>query len=187
MIKKVCENIWTVESDSNAYFLDLNEKIMIDAGRRANRKVLEQFLSKVVDFDGVQKVIFTHLHFDHIGNFDLFPNAEFFASEEEISCFEKDAAATTLNADMAEKIKRSGIKLNALGYIDGLEIIKTPGHTAGSICLWYPKEKVLFSGDTLLKGAVGRTDLPTSSPEKMQDSLNKLVSYNFRILCPGHG
>lgn len=187
MIRKVCSGIWKLEADSNVYFLDFEEKIVIDTGRRANRRILEQFLSKVVDFSKVQKVIFTHLHFDHTGNFDLFPNAEFFASKEEIESFRKDAASTTLDKEISEKLKKIELKELAGAEINGLEIIHTPGHTAGSICLWYPKEKVLFSGDTLFKDCPGRTDFPTSAPDKMRASLNKLISYNFKILCPGHG
>jgi glyoxylase-like metal-dependent hydrolase (beta-lactamase superfamily II) len=187
MIKKICENVWKVDVDSNVYFLDFDEKIVIDTGRRMNRNILEQFLGKVVDFEKIEKIVFTHMHFDHVGNFDLFPNAAFFASREEIGCFEKDPAAATLNEDIVEKLKAARIKLSVLEKLKGLEIIHTPGHTIGSICLWYAAERVLFSGDTIFKDGPGRTDLPTSAPGKLQASLNKLVSYNFKILCPGHG
>ncbi|MCP3682972.1 MAG: MBL fold metallo-hydrolase [bacterium] len=184
MIKKISDGIWKVPADSNLYFLDFDEKIIIDTGRRANISMIKQFLGKVVDFDKIQKVVFTHLHADHTGNFDLFKNAEFFASEKEIECFKRDPNGTVLDEEVALKLKE--IELKPLEKIDGLEIIETPGHTAGSICLWKADEKLLFSGDTIFKAGVGRTDLPTSVPEEMQKSINKLVGYNFRILCPGH-
>ncbi len=68
-------------------------------------------------------------------------------------------------------------------------IIHTPGHTPGSICIYSSSSKVVFTGDTLFRGAFGRTDLPGGDPEKMFDSLRKI----FRILTdeyvvyPGHG
>ena len=68
-----------------------------------------------------------------------------------------------------------------------MQIIKTPGHTKGSICFYHEKEKILFSGDTLFfNGNIGRTDLPTSAPEKMADSLAKLKRFQVDTLCPGH-
>lgn len=184
MIEKVSENVWKLKADGNVYILQ-KEEIVIDTGNRANRALVEQFLSKIIPLEAVKKVIFTHLHYDHIGNFDLFANAEFFASQEEIDCFKKNPDKTVLDKLIVKKFK--DIKLNPVpDKINGLKVIKTPGHTKGSICLWEPVEKILFSGDTLLKKGHGRTDLPTSVPAEMQNTILKLLNYNYRILCPGH-
>lgn len=187
MITKISDKVWkhTGSDMSNMYFLDVGKKIVIDAGNRSDRQEVSQFLGKVVDFADVEIVIFTHLHYDHIGNFDLFPNAEFYASEEEIKAFEKSAYDTVLSEEIVEKFK---IKLKPLpSKLEGLEIIKTPGHTSGSVCIWYPAERILFTGDTLFrKKATGRTDLPTSVPKKLNESILKLVEYNARVLAPGH-
>ena len=67
------------------------------------------------------------------------------------------------------------------------DVIKTPGHTHGGICLFEPKTGILFSGDTLFSsGNWGRTDLG-GSDEAIQKSLQKLEGLNWKILCPGHG
>lgn len=184
MIERVCEEVWKVKADSNVYVLT-RRFLVIDTGNRANRAVLEQFLSKIVPLDQIKKVVFTHLHFDHIGNFDLFENAEFYASEEEIEDWNKDEEGTILNKNMAEKF-RSAKLTPLMETIEGLEVVKTPGHTSGSVCLWEPAERILFSGDTLLSKGPGRTDLPTSASKELHQSLIKLVGYNYRILCPGH-
>ena len=64
--------------------------------------------------------------------------------------------------------------------------IATPGHTDGSICLLL--EDYLFSGDTLMRNAVGRTDLPGGNKEKLQDSIKKLMELpKDMVLCGGHG
>jgi glyoxylase-like metal-dependent hydrolase (beta-lactamase superfamily II) len=73
--------------------------------------------------------------------------------------------------------------------IDDLNIIlfrtiKTPGHTKDSLCFLY--KNILFSGDTLFHSGIGRTDLPESQPDKMQESLNKLKHLDYEILAPGH-
>ena len=69
-----------------------------------------------------------------------------------------------------------------------LQVYHTPGHTPGSICLAVEKEKLLFSGDTIFKDAVGRTDLPYSSPTALKKSL-ELIQQNFSgwQVFPGHG
>ena len=78
------------------------------------------------------------------------------------------------------------VKLSPLKDLLGLKIIKTPGHTKGSICLYYQKEKILFSGDTLFYNGFGRIDFPFSDPGKMEESLEKLKKIKYKILAPGH-
>jgi len=192
MMQKIAENIWKMSLDCNLYFLDFRERIIIDTGKRGNRHLIEQFLGKLIDLGSIKKVIFTHLHYDHIGNFDLFPNADFYASQKEIETFKNNPEETILNEDILQKFKDSGIELKPIESIKeelkqlGLEVIETPGHTAGSICIWYPEEKVLFSGDTLLKKSIGRTDLPTSDIKGMQTTINRLSEINYKILATGH-
>lgn len=70
-----------------------------------------------------------------------------------------------------------------------IRLLHTPGHTEGSCCYYLPEEAVLFSGDTLFAGSVGRTDFPTSSGADMRKSLQRLLSElpaDTRV-CPGHG
>ena len=69
-----------------------------------------------------------------------------------------------------------------------LEVLHTPGHTEGSVCLHADRERLLFSGDTLFAGSWGRTDLPGGSDEQMIDSLARLsrLATDLHVL-PGHG
>lgn len=69
-----------------------------------------------------------------------------------------------------------------------LEVLHTPGHTEGSVCLLVRDEGILFSGDTLFAGGWGRVDLPGGSPEAMADSIARCAGLDdsTRIL-PGHG
>lgn len=67
----------------------------------------------------------------------------------------------------------------------GLKPIKTPGHTTDSICILY--KDILFSGDTIFhEGGRGRTDLPGGNEEQIQESISKLKTLKYNILCPGH-
>ena len=67
-------------------------------------------------------------------------------------------------------------------------ILPTPGHTPGGICLYFPEEKVLFSGDTLFRMGYGRTDLPGGDISQLMDSLNRLFALPPETtVYPGHG
>jgi len=180
-VEKIADNVWKIKADSNIYVL-LDEKTIIDTGNRNQINILKTFMSNVIKFDDVEKVIFTHLHYDHIGNFDLFTKAKFYASEESIDSLKKDKAGTVLNKDIAEKFN---VTLNKLEDFNNFKIIKTPGHTKGSVCILY--KDILFTGDTVFDNKrIGRTDLPTSVPERLKESLNKISKLNFKVLAPGH-
>jgi len=67
-----------------------------------------------------------------------------------------------------------------------LRVLHTPGHTPGSICL--VGEKLIFSGDTLFAGSIGRTDFPEGSNSDMQLSLQEIVALpDYLLVYPGHG
>ncbi len=69
-----------------------------------------------------------------------------------------------------------------------LSILHTPGHTPGSICLYWPKEKTLLSGDTLFRMGYGRTDLPGGDMGQLISSLQRLFELpNDTKVYPGHG
>ena len=69
-----------------------------------------------------------------------------------------------------------------------LEVLHTPGHTEGSVCLLAPDERLLLSGDTLFAGGWGRTDLPGGSVPLMVDSLARLAGLDDDLgVLPGHG
>ena len=88
---------------------------------------------------------------------------------------------------LPDRLLKDG-EIVAVGGID-FKVIATPGHTPGGICLWAEKDKALFTGDTLMRGGVGRTDFPGGS---MQD---EILSIRTKLLTlppetrvyPGHG
>ena len=183
MIKEIAPKVWKLNVDSNVYFLDFKEKIVIDTGPSAYKAVVKEELGKVVSLDKVDRVIFTHLHYDHSGNFDLFPNAKFYASKGEIALFNKSKLKTVLHPFFA---RRFNVRLHVLKDGLGLKIIPTPGHTKGSVCLYYAKAGVLFSGDTLFFNGFGRIDFPFSDPGRMEESLEKIKGIKYKVLAPGH-
>jgi len=180
-MQKIADNVWKLNVDSNIYYLE-EEKIIIDAGPRSHHEHVKKELSSKVELSKIKKVIFTHLHLDHIGNFDLFPNAEYYASPEEIAYFKKNPVYAILDAKLAQIFD---VELKPLTQIKDFEIIKCPGHTHGSIALLY-KKKILFSGDTIFRNGIGRTDFPCSLPDKMEETLENIQKVEYEILAPGH-
>ena len=66
------------------------------------------------------------------------------------------------------------------------KVIHTPGHTEGGVC--YLCDNILFSGDTLFKGSIGRTDFPSGNSAEMLESLNRLCQLpDSTVVYPGHG
>jgi glyoxylase-like metal-dependent hydrolase (beta-lactamase superfamily II) len=68
-----------------------------------------------------------------------------------------------------------------------LEVLHTPGHTNGSICLYDEAKKIIFSGDTFFIEGIGRTDLPSGDMEALKKSLKRLASLDIEKVYPGHG
>lgn len=132
--------------------------------------------------ENVKFVILTHGHFDHIGS--AYHYAKLFDAQIVIS----SADAPFLSDDRLNLSYMVGTTLEEPFYADitledgdvinlgetELKFILTPGHTCGSGCYISEADKVIFSGDTLFCGSIGRTDFPTSDPVKMQLSLRKL-------------
>lgn len=70
----------------------------------------------------------------------------------------------------------------------GFSILSTPGHTPGSVCFYFPEDKVLFSGDTLFQMGYGRTDLPGGDIQQLWHSLDLLLALPPEtVVYPGHG
>lgn len=183
---EIYKDVYKIVGDSNVYFLK-KENILIDAGTSTDELLIKQSLEKIIPLDKIKTVIFTHLHYDHIGNFHLFKNACFYASKDAINCLKEDKYKTILLEPLADNFNISLKDINKLNLPDNLKIIYTPGHFKGSICIYDKKRKILFSGDTLFfNGGVGRYDLPFSSQEELFSSLKQLNSLDYDILAPGH-
>jgi glyoxylase-like metal-dependent hydrolase (beta-lactamase superfamily II) len=187
MITKIANGIYKLTYSSNIFYLS-EFSTLIDAGDRVDRNELLADSVSLFEPSDIKQVIFTHLHYDHIGNFDMFTKANFFASGKEIKSLEGNRYGTVLDSSIEEmfncKLKNiSSVKLP----FDMFLILETPGHTIGNLSIFDKQEKILFSGDTLFdNGNIGRTDLPNSVPAQMKQSLQKLKAIDYKVLAPGH-
>ncbi|MCK5779698.1 MAG: MBL fold metallo-hydrolase [Psychrilyobacter sp.] len=142
-----------------------------------NLEVLGEFLegNKLT----LEKVIFTHGHFDHIGGLDrlkeLYPNIEVYIGEEEKE-FLTRAELSLSNMLSGKDYKYIGEykTLKEGDTVFGFTVIDTPGHTAGGKCFYHKDSNIVVVGDTMFRGSYGRYDLPTSNGEDLFKSLKKL-------------
>jgi len=183
--------------DSNIYLIIDKTIALIDAGTGMNFENVKQNLSKFnLKPNNIELVINTHCHYDHVGGDRDFVQAagcEVCIHELEAGLLRKGDQIITLAAGFYEKIGpikavrglREGDKIE-LGELT-LEVLHTPGHTAGSICLYGPTRHLLFSGDTIFSDGVGRTDLPTGDAAALRGSIEKLLKLDVQNIYPGHG
>lgn len=178
---------------TNCYFLVEDKHcLIIDAGGDADF-LLEQIQREKLEPLGI---FATHGHFDHIlgvGEIQLSFDIPFYIFQEDEFLVKrvKQTAKHFLRTDpqMVEPARLHWLKKEKfdLGPFT-CEILSTPGHTPGACCFYFRREKVIFTGDTLFKDAVGRYDLSYSDKTKLQTSLKKLFSLPGETLVyPGHG
>ena len=153
------------------------EGIIIDPGFD-----MDEIINEIGDIK-IKAIILTHGHYDHV--------TDAFALSETINApvmIHKDdeimmAYSTQKKADKLLKDKDTF----DIGHLT-FDIISTPGHSKGSICIYNEEAGVLFSGDTLFFKDHGRTDLPGSSQKAMENSLKKLLALPPHTkVYPGHG
>ncbi len=182
MVQKVTSEIYKIKVDSNVYVIP-SLRLVIDTGPAEFKLKVKREVDKILGVRDVSKIVLTHLHYDHCGNVDVFPNARVYASAEAVRLLHKDPYSAVLDRKTANELVKRGV--HALDKLDGFKVINTPGHTTGSFCLLY--KDVLFTGDTYFReGVYGRVDLPTSNEALMEKSLSLISKLKYKKLCPGH-
>lgn len=169
-----------------------NNAIVIDPGFNK-----ERIISKIEENNlKVMYIILTHCHADHLSELEYlvkYTDADVFLHENEVDGLEDDEKShfTALN------VKKPNIPQNKIFTVKdedeikigniNLEVIHTPGHTNGCICLYEKSIDSLFTGDTIFADCYGRVDLKTGDFEDMKKSVEKLFSrFEDIIIYPGH-
>ena len=180
--------------DANAYLIVSPVPVLIDVGMNA-RYVLDT-ISGLIEPTDITTIVLTHGHYDHWGAVEAVSRL----TGAGISIHSEDAALLLDNVSSAavmfgaraaaftpDRLLNDGDSID-LGDGSSLEVIHTPGHTPGGICLYHEKSKSLFSGDTVFQGGgFGRTDLTGGDLHELVNSLNRLAGLDVAVMYPGHG
>ncbi len=186
---------WTnsFENNCNSFYIGGTVQALIDPG-------LKSFVPDLLDRmekDGIQRsqikyIINTHSHPDHYEGSELFSSKagiEIALHTEELEFMKEGGAilydlfglntpAVEINLPLSEGDLELGGEL--------FKVILTPGHSPGSIVLYWPKWKALFCGDVIFERNVGRTDFPGGSGTTLKKSIERISELDTDFLMPGH-
>ncbi|MBI5226721.1 MBL fold metallo-hydrolase [Candidatus Micrarchaeota archaeon] len=198
-LQRIAEGGWLLSGDthpkvcSNVYVLEGKDSLaLIDSGVDANRvREAVAHLGKPIE-----TVFFTHGHFDHVQAAIKAKWGGQMAKDDLDVIHELNAEWVNIQKpdffkpfDAGQKIGKSDVAFEAIHWHEfKLQIIRTPGHTPGSVSFFDEKRGILFSGDCkFADGGVGRTDFWGGNAEELEKSLEKIDGLDFKLLAPGHG
>lgn len=174
------------------------EAVVVDPGDDA-----EEIVQKIKERGfTVKALLHTHAHFDHIlGTADVQQavSGDILLHKDDLFLYEALPQQAQLIGLHIQALKSNTPPAPVKAYIEdgdpldfiqwGGKVIHTPGHTPGSVCFYFPQLNVLFSGDTLFFGSIGRTDLPGGDFRQIMASIKEklLVLPEETKVIPGHG
>ena len=180
-------------NNCNSYFIDGPKRILIDPGHRAMFDHVEKGLTDSgLDVGDIDLIISTHGHPDHLEAVQLFKGSETLSTLHEIEWQWINTIGRPMSAALGidiDAIKPDFFLQEGELSLDGLElqVIHTPGHSPGSVSLYWSDQKVLFTGDVVFKEGLGRTDLPGGDGAKLKASIKRLAELDVEWLLSGHG
>jgi glyoxylase-like metal-dependent hydrolase (beta-lactamase superfamily II) len=168
------------------------EAIVIDPGddiERIHRRLTGHGLK-------LKQILITHAHIDHVGGalkLKRLTGAPIMLNESDLPLLEMmDEQADWLGVETPEvaapdEVLKDGMKVG-LDHFKA-HVLHTPGHTQGSVCLYFKPLELLVAGDTLFAGSIGRTDLPGGDGKQILKSIHHrlLVLPDDTCVLPGHG
>lgn len=176
---------------TNTYVVSDEEKRAMIIDPACSNQYEQQVLYRYIQLEAldVQAIIATHGHLDHLWGAK-------WATEQWHMPVLMHEADIPIAQDMQGQYDLFGIRAIAQAFpMESIQksdfsfqILETPGHTPGSVCLYWEKEKVLLSGDTLFQMGYGRTDLPGGNMHQLIMSLESLFALPADVrVYPGHG
>ena len=173
------------ENNCNSFLIDGAKKILVDPGHRHLFQHVKRGLAQIETTpEQIDVVLVTHGHPDHLEMVGSFGPATLWA----MSRIDYEFVMKYIGSHMKLPDPTFFLQEGELTIGDKtFQVIQTPGHSPGSICLYWPEKKVLFTGDVVFSQSIGRTDLPGGSGRQLKESISRLAELDVEVLCPGHG
>jgi len=181
------------ENNCNTYVIKGEKTVLIDPGHsRYLGQVFNQMEKDGISPEEINVVIITHSHPDHFEGLELFldkPVKIAMNREEERYLLESGKLLFEMMRQPLPKIqidfylKEGELHLEEKTF----HVYQTPGHSPGSLSIYWPERKVLFTGDLIFYGGIGRTDFLEGNSKLLMESIERLADLDTEILLPGHG
>lgn len=182
--------VW--ENNANMYYFGAPFNMLFDPGMRYLFEVQTKKLAESgIKLEDIHYVISTHCHPDHIeACADLMNNdIKIGAHINEIDFYrnKREEMSKILKMELPEISFNMNIEESSF-TVDGAELqfIHTPGHTPGSLCVFWPEKKTLVCGDMLFDHSFGKRNLPGTDYTQLYESINKILKLDVEYLLPGH-
>lgn len=191
MVHKIFDGLYAFiwqdyrQNNCNSYLIDDGKRILIDPGHSHLFNHVEQGLASLgIERSAIDLIIVTHAHPDHM------EAAFHFSKPTRVTIGKTDYDYLKKYAGNYYTIPEPDFFLASGDLTVGdlqFQVIDTPGHTPGSICLYWPRQQALFTGDVIFDQGIGRTDLPGGDSKALKDSIKKISSFDTQYLLSGHG
>jgi hydroxyacylglutathione hydrolase len=162
-----------------------------DAGWESDAREVIAGADKALGKRKVDRLVLTHMHIDHVGGAAAIAKkygCEILVHGEDAGPLLKGDKVATGAVFFGGDIEPMKVKKLSEGdRVLGFEVLHTPGHTMGSICLYDKEARALISGDTVFRDGVGRWDLPSGDLRELLVSVRRLAKLDVEGLYPGHG
>ena len=186
---------WTnmMENNCNTYVLQGPEGlILIDPGlKNYVPDTIEAIKKDGLNPDDIKLIMCTHCHPDHVDGVAYFAEKNIPVSwHEDEDAFLKDIGKDFFRmfglnepAFQAKSLCKEG-DFAAVGL--NLQIILAPGHSPGSICIYWPEKQVMVTGDVVFSNSIGRTDFPGGDSATLKKSIDRIAELPAVFVLPGH-
>lgn len=178
-------------NNANTYLINGSKRILIDPGHYHLFGNVKDHLSRLsLSPQDIDLILLTHGHPDHVEAVRGFSNSHALIGlhETELDFVKKMAPHYGTAMGITDFEPQILLREGALQVGDmEFQIIHTPGHSPGSVCIYWSQEKALITGDVIFYQGIGRTDLPGGDGQALKESIRRLSDLAVEHLFPGHG
>jgi glyoxylase-like metal-dependent hydrolase (beta-lactamase superfamily II) len=181
------------ENNCNSYLIHGEVTILIDPGHsRHIPSLFHQMKEDGIPPEAIDLIILTHCHPDHFEGLEAFLN-----KPVKVAMNQEEERYLSENGKLLFEMMGQSVPEFRIDFYlkegelhwgeETFQLYQTPGHSPGSLSIYWPERKVLFSGDLVFYRGIGRTDFWGGNPNLIKESIERMSRLDTELLLPGHG